>query len=327
MEPELITKEHAELLELQGWFMIDDFLTSEMAKSLRQEASEAFQQGALKQHRFQFGKKLFEKPKIFEADLHDEHLHVLLPSFVEIFFEERLRERLMQLMPTLELEKGVKSKTVKLQRNGGGAFPCHYDNSGPPSKRSITCLVYLNPDWREGHGGELVLHPFLQPQVVISPLMARAVFFRSDLLLHSVRRAAVERFCFTIWLDGATNGSEDVNLTQKWLQTDEASIQSLKRSPVQRALSRAVYAEEYEASLLACMSGAPGCEELLEGHKEHVARQLQHVQLKPFIDVLRALKADLSSECGEKEVPCHCCQRLSHCRTVKVVLYLLMFNC
>lgn len=216
-------------------------------------------------------------------------------------------------MPSLELEAGLKAKTVKLQRNGGGAFPCHYDNAGRPSRRSITCLVYLNPDWEEGHGGELVLHPFLQPKVVISPLMGRAVFFRSDLLLHSVRPAAAERFCFTIWFDGATNGAEDVSLTAKWLQTDPESIQLLKHSPVQRALSRAVYAEEYEASLLDCMLGAPGCDELLEGHKEHVARQLQHVQLKPFIDFLRGLKADFSSESREKKKSCACGTALGPC--------------
>lgn len=39
---------------------------------------------------------------------------------------------------------------MKLQWNrgtpaGGGSFPAHYDNPGPPSKRALTCIVYLNP--------------------------------------------------------------------------------------------------------------------------------------------------------------------------------------
>lgn len=92
----LITPQHAELLQGRGWFIIDDFLASDLGHALRTEAQEAYQQGALRQHRFQFGSKLFEKPEIFEADLHDD-LHALLPGFVEIFFEDRLRERLMQL--------------------------------------------------------------------------------------------------------------------------------------------------------------------------------------------------------------------------------------
>lgn len=146
------------------------------------------------------------------------------------------------------------------------------DNSGPPSKRSITCLVYLNPDWTDGDGGELVLHPFLEPDIIIAPLMRRAVFpgcycinpnictclfivsgfdifgkhselseevffsthssdtthlqrfFRSDLILHSVRPSSAERFCFTLWLDGPTNSREDVNLTAKLLRTQQRCV-------------------------------------------------------------------------------------------------------
>eukprot|EP00438_Fugacium_kawagutii_P000672 Skav222324 [mRNA] locus=scaffold1249:274566:274721:- [translate_table: standard] len=39
------------------------------------------------------------------------------------------------------------------------------------------------------------------------------------------------------------------------------------------------------------MSGAVGCKEMLEGHQQHVAQQLGHSQLKPFLDYLRGLKS------------------------------------
>ena len=105
----------------------------------------------------------------------------------------------------------------------GGCFPWHYDNPCRPNKRRVTCLVYLNPDWTAGDGGEIVLAPFLdravswhhivlpaaqlaqaaittghgwtqqdtvahttQLQVKITPIFDRAVFFLSDRVLHRV---------------------------------------------------------------------------------------------------------------------------------------------
>lgn len=46
---------------------------------------------------------------------------------------------------------------IKIQLNtGGGSFPWHYDNPGPPNNRILTCVIYLNPNWKEGDGGEIV---------------------------------------------------------------------------------------------------------------------------------------------------------------------------
>ena len=292
-DSEKLQEEHARHLMEQGWFILDDFLHEGMAISLRQEAMQAAGTGKLLPHRFQFGTGTFTKPHIYEADLHSESLQEELPGFAEVLFDDSLCARLNQLMPDLRLESGPTAKTVKLQRNvgQGGCFPCHYDNGGPPSRRSITCLVYLNPQWKEGDGGELVLMPFLMPQVVIAPLMRRAVFFRSDTVLHAVRPATADRLCFTIWFDGAsTNRDCDCNLTTRLLRAEVEAASVLKQSPVQRAVSRAVYAQEYEDSLVACMSDTPGQEEMLQAHRQHVDQQMKHPQLGPFLVFLRELK-------------------------------------
>ncbi|OLP94192.1 Inosine-5'-monophosphate dehydrogenase [Symbiodinium microadriaticum] len=276
----------------RGWFVVEDFLKDDVAKSLRKEALRASTAGKLLPHRFQFSTGTFTKPHIYEADLHNESLQEELPAFAELLFDDSLRMRIDELLPDLKLERGHRSKTVKLQQNTGrgGCFPCHYDNAGPPSNRSITCLVYLNPQWVVGDGGELVLMPFLMPQVVIAPVMNRAVFFRSDMVLHAVRPASAERLCFTIWFDGATNDDCDCNLTVKLLRTELDAARVLKQSPVQRAVSRAVYAQEYEDTLVACMSGTAGQAEMLHAHRQHVAQQMKHPQLGPFIQFLRSLR-------------------------------------
>lgn len=76
----------------------------------------------------------------------------------------------------------------------GGCFPLHYDNPGPPNKRALTCLLYLNPDWKDGDGGELCLTPFLGKEKVIAPLLDRMVSRRKRcIFMHSrdVHRCSV----------------------------------------------------------------------------------------------------------------------------------------
>lgn len=294
-----LDKEQVEAFRRNGFVIIDGFLEPSTASTLRKEAVDFARSGGLLQHRFQFSGVCLAKPHIFEADLNDEAMRAALPEHAELLFDESLAQTLAAALPELGVATGPAAKSLKLQHNAGsgGCFPWHYDNAGRPSRRVVSCVVYLNPEWREGDGGELVLSPFLQQEVVVPPIMGRAALFRSDLVLHRVRPAAVERFCFTIWLDSSTvNSDADCNLTARHLSTEPAVIEQLCRSPVQRAVSRAVYAKEYEESLRECLDGAPGSAQVLEEHRAHVASQCAHPQLGPFIQALRAMKPAMAGE-------------------------------
>ena len=39
------------------------------------------------------------------------------------------------------------------EQRGRWLLPHHYDNAGPPSKRKLTALFYLNPNWKPADGG------------------------------------------------------------------------------------------------------------------------------------------------------------------------------
>ena len=133
----------------------------------------------------------------------------------------------------------------------------HYDNPGPPNNRILTCVIYLNPNWENGDGGEIVLCPFLTQSKVIPPLHRRAVFFYSDCILHRVLPSKSRRVCFTIWCNGMNvNSKDDVMLSKEHLQFtsyDDAE-RFFARSPLQRVISRAVYDEEYLQSLHECIT-------------------------------------------------------------------------
>lgn len=288
-----LADEQIAALRDDGYVVVDGFLAPALARQLRAEAAALAASKGLPEHKWVFGKATLRKPNIYEADLHDASTHDSLPSFAELYFDDTLVATLDKQLPEMNLVRGPAGKSLKLQHNkgSGGCFPLHYDNAGRPSRRAITCVVYLNPEWKQRDGGEITLQPFLGEEVVIPPLMGRAVLFRSDRILHRVRPSVAERFCYTIWLDSATiNGDADCNLTARHLVNSPDNIRSICQSPVQRALSRAVYAEAYEASLQDCMSGEAGCEAVVAEHRAHVERQCCHPQLGPFIEHLRSLR-------------------------------------
>ena len=139
---------------------------------------------------------------------------------------------------------------IKIQRNTSGAFACHYDNAGPPSKRSVTAVLYLGradgAAVAEDDGGALCLAPFLRRRARLRPLFNRLVLFKSDRVLHSVERwrGASPRLCVSFWFEGPVNAPEDLVLTRDRLRFSgwDAAADFFMHSPVQRTLSRAVSA-------------------------------------------------------------------------------------
>lgn len=288
-----------------GFVVLDNVLDEVTAHQLRNSILGAFAAGLLEPNRIQFatsdGPVQLTKPDVYEADLHRHGVLPAVPLLAPIFASEgeRLIDTFNSAIPELSLLRDpVRSHvTVKLQVNEGGAFPWHYDNPAPPNRRKLTCAVYLNPDWTDTSGGALVLCPFLGKPIPIVPAFNRVVLFRSDLIVHSVQpvvkraEAPRRRVCFTIWFDSDhVNADEEVNLRARHLT--EAFIPELCRSPLQRSVARAVYDEEYRASLLDCFAAESRDAAIaLRFHEAHVAALLRNEAAGRFVQTLRKRKA------------------------------------
>ena len=265
--------------------IVDNFLSLDLANRLLSEAESLNSNGKFKQHYFQFGASALAKPAVYELDLSapDDAMNKDIinnlgsssssswrdiidqvgPAFVKTVdeFDKQFdaSNSSSSCAPALSLDTTTRP-AIKIQINtGGGSFPWHYDNPGPPNQRALTCVVYLNPRWKHGDGGEIVLWPFLSKPTTISPLHCRAVLFYSDRVLHRVLPSKVRRVCFTIWsVSNDVNSKKDVALSKDVLQFrsyDEAAT-FFANSPLQRVISRAVYSEEYLESLLECIEGS-----------------------------------------------------------------------
>ena len=73
--------------------------------------------------------------------------------------------------------------------------------------RYLTVMLYLNPDWAEADGGELVVYNNSGILETILPIAGRMVVFFSRTIWHEVRPAKMRnRFAFTLWADSAELG-------------------------------------------------------------------------------------------------------------------------
>lgn len=138
--------------------------------------------------------------------------------------------------------------------------------------------------------------PFLGECVTVPPRFNTVVLFRSDTVLHRARpvvkpagedKSKFTRHCFPVWFDGfATNSDEDRLLKVTHLR--ESMIPFLRRSPLQRALSRAVYDAEYRAALEDCFcSGTPILRMSLHEHGAHVKQLVSSEQVRGFVGLLQ----------------------------------------
>ena len=85
------------------------------------------------------------------------------------------------------------------------AFPT--DNFEDTQQRRVTAIMYLNPGWIDGDGGELKIFGRHEPHGMtdaadrtVQPLLGRLVIFLSGVVDHAVLPSNKERFALTAWM-------------------------------------------------------------------------------------------------------------------------------
>ncbi|MEZ4647905.1 MAG: 2OG-Fe(II) oxygenase [Candidatus Eisenbacteria bacterium] len=82
----------------------------------------------------------------------------------------------------------------------GAFYARHYDQFRGVGNRIFSVILYLNPEWEPGHGGELRVHPPEGAPVDYAPLHGRLIVFRSDEVLHEVLVSQRQRVSVTGWM-------------------------------------------------------------------------------------------------------------------------------
>jgi SM-20-related protein len=85
----------------------------------------------------------------------------------------------------------------------GGGYDRHMDQHAGTRARKVTFILYLNPDWQNSDGGELILYqPHSEREIwqKVEPRWNRLVLFRSEVFPHQVAPCLRPRMSLTGWL-------------------------------------------------------------------------------------------------------------------------------
>jgi SM-20-related protein len=82
----------------------------------------------------------------------------------------------------------------------GAAYSTHVDRLHDSDARVISAVIYLNPDWPVGAGGELVIYDADDvPRLTLAPDGGTLVLFLSGGTRHEARKADRERWSVAGW--------------------------------------------------------------------------------------------------------------------------------
>lgn len=81
----------------------------------------------------------------------------------------------------------------------GSFYKAHYDQFKERNNRILSFVLYLNTDWKEGDGGELIIHENGKATTV-KPFENRLVLFKSATVLHEVALTNQPRYSLTGWM-------------------------------------------------------------------------------------------------------------------------------
>ena len=196
-------------------------LEKDMIKLLRQQSIELRNQGRFEQSWSERIDELgnvtrFDKEGVFacEPDGQDYDDAPDLIMYMSI---------LLQTLPSIlnsylskdsdqEHELSMSSFNAKLAVTlpGGSTYPLHIDNPqglAANDIRKLTCILYLNPEYEEGDGGELRIYTNGNESIDVTPDGGRMVMFWSDEIPHEVlptslmdTSVAKDRYALTLWI-------------------------------------------------------------------------------------------------------------------------------
>lgn len=186
-----------ESLEKNGYFIIDDFLTSEELILIHQDFTDLYKDGKFK--RAGIGKNTDFQ---LNNDVRKDETYWLEPlslNATQLILWKKLEALKQQLNESLflglwEFEAHYSYYPI------GGLYLAHVDRFSSDDKRTISMVLYLNQEWVTADGGELRIHQKepLAP-IDINPIDGKLVCFFSADVLHEVLISKKSRMSFAGW--------------------------------------------------------------------------------------------------------------------------------
>jgi SM-20-related protein len=188
----------ADSLALHGWIVVDDFFGADLTAALRVECRAACEKGEFRAAAVGSG----AGRQVRSAIRGDEIQWMEQPAHSES--QRACQDRFEQLRLTLNqtLQLGLFEFESHFARYPAGAFYArHIDQFHGDSRRKLSCVLYLNEDWRREDRGELRFYANGEGAQFedVLPQGGRLVVFLSDKFAHEVLPATRERLSIAGW--------------------------------------------------------------------------------------------------------------------------------
>ncbi|WP_258807558.1 2OG-Fe(II) oxygenase [Pseudidiomarina sp. CB1] len=178
----------------QGYVIVSNFLPRSQCLELFQYAQQLPQQA-------------WQQAGIGRADNYTTNTAVRQDKIRWLTTQQPLENAYLTMMDQLraqlnrELFMGLFDYECHLAHYPPGAFyRKHLDAFKGRSNRILTTVFYLNPEWHDADGGQLVIYGD-EGQVLetVLPEAGKLVVFLSDVFIHEVLKGARDRFSITGW--------------------------------------------------------------------------------------------------------------------------------
>jgi len=179
-----------------GWSVAPDFLPQDAIVRLAKETRQLSQNGGLRPAAIGKGGERSVNPGIRSDSIHWLEEDSLTPP--QRLYFDRLEE--LRLAANRYLQLGLFEFEGHLAAYPPGTFyRKHIDRFQNDSLRTLTTILYLNPDWRTEDGGQMRLYLDGEQFLDVLPQGGILVTFLSDRFWHEVLPAKRERLSLTGW--------------------------------------------------------------------------------------------------------------------------------
>ena len=186
-------------LNSQSYFVWDDFLSPDEVASISLDYQKLYDEGAFSRAGTgnQSGKRNLSGGIRSDETYWLDPLALTLSQHVFWDRLEALKTRINE-----ELFLGLWNLDGHYSRYPvDGFYHRHLDRFASSDQRTLSMVLYFNPDWHTGDGGELRIHGQGNPatQTDIAPIAGRLICFLSASVLHEVLLTHQVRLSFAGW--------------------------------------------------------------------------------------------------------------------------------
>lgn len=176
--------------------VVDELFDPEHLKRLREDLLDRFEEGQLKTagigKKFDYEKNIKVRgDKILWLDKKVNKLHEQYLKAVENFMEY-INRTCYTSLNSYEFHYAVYKP--------GAFYKRHLDQFRSDRGRQFSMVTYLNPNWKNENGGELVLYLEGEREEVLLPEFGKSIIFKSSEIEHEVKETKLNRLSIAGWL-------------------------------------------------------------------------------------------------------------------------------